>query len=117
MPSGVRHNEVFRVKEFIQAHVRAVAAWPGAASVDGTSSLICYSDMPIRRHVKVKGEARPFDGDSVYWGAQLGRDPTKPKRVIRLLKQQHGCCPHSGLRFTTADVLDAEGASQGRSSR
>jgi len=26
--------------------------------------------------------------------------------VIRLLKQQHGRCPHCGLRFTTEDVLE-----------
>jgi len=62
--------------------------------------------MLIKRHDKVKGEARPFNGDWVCWGARLGRHPTKPKRVIRLLKQQHGRCPHCGLRFTTEDVLE-----------
>ena len=45
-------------------------------------------------------------GDWVYWGARLGRDPTKPKRVIRLSKQQHERCPHCGLRFKTEDVLE-----------
>ena len=73
---------------------------------DGTSTLTRYADMPITRHIKVRGEASPFDGEWVYWGARLGRDPTKPKRVIRLLKQQHGRCPHCGLRFTTEDVLE-----------
>jgi len=73
---------------------------------DGTSTLTRYADMPITRHIKVCGEASPFDGDWVYWGARLGRDPTKPKRVIRLLKQQHGRCPHCGLRFTTEDMLE-----------
>jgi 5-methylcytosine-specific restriction endonuclease McrA len=34
------------------------------------------------------------------------RDPTKPKRVIRLLKQQHGRCGRCGLRFTAEDVLE-----------
>jgi RNA-directed DNA polymerase len=62
--------------------------------------------MPITRHVKVRGEASPFDGDWVYWGARLGRDPTKPKRVIRLLKQQLGRCSRCGLRFTAEDVLE-----------
>jgi len=73
---------------------------------DGTSSLTRHGEMPITRHVKVRGEASPLDGDWVYWGARLGHDPTKPKRVIRLLKQQHGRCPHCGLRFTTEDVLE-----------
>jgi len=73
---------------------------------DGTSTLTRYADMPITRHVKVRGDKSPFDGDWVYWGARLGRDPTKPKRVIRLLKQQHGRCGRCGLRFTAEDVLE-----------
>jgi RNA-directed DNA polymerase len=77
---------------------------------DGTSSLTRHGEMPITRHVKVRGEASPYDGDWVYWGARLGRDPTKPKRVIWLLKQQHGRCPHCGLRFTTEDVLEVHHA-------
>jgi len=73
---------------------------------DGTSSLARHSEMPITRHVKVRGDKSPFDGDWAYWGARLGRDPTRPKRVIRLLKQQRGRCSHCGLRFTTEDVLE-----------
>ena len=73
---------------------------------DGTSTLTRYADMPITRHIKVRGEASPFDSDWVYWGAHLGRDPTKPKRVLRLLKQQPGRCAHCGLRFTAEDVLE-----------
>jgi RNA-directed DNA polymerase len=77
---------------------------------DGTSSLTRHGEMPITRHVKVKGDKSPYDGDWVYWGARLGRDPTRPKRVIRLLKQQHGHCSHCGLRFTTEDVLEVHHA-------
>jgi len=33
---------------------------------DGTSSLTRHSEMPITRHIKVRGEASPFDGDWVY---------------------------------------------------
>lgn len=73
---------------------------------DGTSTLIRYEDMPITRHVKVRGDKSPFDGDWVYWGMRLGRDPTKPKRVIRLLRQQQGRCTGCGLRFTAGDVLE-----------
>ena len=73
---------------------------------DGTSSLARYSDMPIKRHVKVRGDKSPFDGDWVYWGQRLGRDPTKPKRVTWLLKQQQGRCTRCGIRFTTEDVME-----------
>jgi RNA-directed DNA polymerase len=78
---------------------------------DGTSTLSRYEDRPITRHVKVRGDKSPGacpgrDGDWVYWGARLGRDPTKPKRVIRLLKEQHGRCARCGLRFMAEDVLE-----------
>jgi RNA-directed DNA polymerase len=77
---------------------------------DGTSTLTRHADMPITRHVKVRGEASPFDDNWVYWGTRLGRDPTKPKRVIRLLKQRHGRCVRCGLRFTAEDVLEVHHA-------
>ncbi len=62
-----------------------MAASPGAASVDGASSLIRHGEMPIRWHIKVKGEAHPFNGDWVYWGARLGHDLTN-------LVQLHAHC-------------------------
>ena len=97
-------------------HKRKTAGWrhhrywkrPGTRDefTDGTNTVIRYEAMPITRHVKVKGDKSPFDGDWVYWGTRLGRDPTKPKRVIRLLKQQPGRCAHCGLRFTADEVLE-----------
>ena len=44
---------------------------------------------------------------------RLGRDPTKPQRMVRLLKRQQGRCQLCGLRSGIEDVLDAEGASLG----
>ena len=58
------------------------------------------------RHVKVQGDKSVYDGDWVYWGARLGRDPTQSPRVLRLLKEQHGQCGRCGLRLTTEDVLE-----------
>ena len=46
------------------------------------------------------------DGDWVYWSTRLGRDPSKPRRVTRLLKRQRGCCALCGLHFTTEDVIE-----------
>jgi RNA-directed DNA polymerase len=73
---------------------------------DGQNTLIFYVDTPIRRHVKVKGDKSPYDGDWVYWVQRLGRDPTKPTRMIRLVKQQSGQCSICGLYFTTEDVME-----------
>jgi RNA-directed DNA polymerase len=73
---------------------------------DGKSTLVCYVDAPIVRHVKVRGDKSPYDGDWPYWSERLGRDPTKPKRVTRLLKQQKGRCTLCGLRFVAEDVTE-----------
>jgi RNA-directed DNA polymerase len=73
---------------------------------DDQNTLICYVDTPIRRHVKVKGDKSPYDGDWVYWTQRLGRDPTKSNRTISLLKQQDGQCSICGLHFTTEDAME-----------
>lgn len=73
---------------------------------DGKHDLNGYAEVPIVRHVKVRGEKSPYDGDWVYWGTRLGRDPTRPGRVTWLLKQQQGRCGNCGLPLTTEDVLE-----------
>jgi len=73
---------------------------------DGAHSLTYHRDTTIFRRVKVRGDRSPYDGDWVYWGARLGRDPTKPKRVTWLLKQQAGRCSHCGLPFGAADEME-----------
>jgi RNA-directed DNA polymerase len=73
---------------------------------DGKITLIKYADTPIKRHVKVQGGKSPFDGDWAYWIDRLGRDPSKPKRVVALLKRQEGRCILCGLRFMSVDHLE-----------
>ena len=73
---------------------------------DGKSFLARYADTPIVRHVKVRSDKSPYDGDWLYWGRRLGRDPTKPKRVTRLLKKQNGRCARCGLRFMVDDLME-----------
>jgi RNA-directed DNA polymerase len=73
---------------------------------DGTSTLARHTDTPIVRHAKVRGDKSPYDGDWPYWGQRLGRDPTKPTRVTRLLKRQKGCCALCGLHFAAEDITE-----------
>jgi len=73
---------------------------------DGKASLTKYADMPIQRHVKVMGQKSPYDGDWPYWIDRLGKDPSKPNRVIALLKRQASRCILCGLRFMTEDLLE-----------
>ncbi len=63
---------------------------------------------PIRRHVKVRGEQSPFDGDWVYWASRLGAHPECPPIVATLLKRQKGKCTWCGLYFRSEDIRECD---------
>lgn len=68
--------------------------------------LRTYAETRIRRHVKVRGRQSPFDGDWLYWATRLGREPTKPQRITRLLKRQKGRCEVCTALFMTGDLME-----------
>jgi RNA-directed DNA polymerase len=67
-----------------------------------------HADTEINRHVKVKGEASPYDGNLVYWSSRMGKHPEMPKRTASLLKKQKGKCTHCGLYFKDEDVIELD---------
>ena len=62
----------------------------------------------IVRHTKVKGEASPFNGDFVYWGARTGKSKEIPSLLAKTLHKQKGKCVHCGLTFTTEDQIELD---------
>jgi RNA-directed DNA polymerase len=58
-----------------------------------------HDQTPIRRHIKVRGQKSPYDGDWRYWALRLGRHPELYGREALLLQQQHGRCRWCGLYF------------------
>ncbi|UUO16666.1 group II intron reverse transcriptase/maturase [Dolichospermum heterosporum] len=62
----------------------------------------------IKRHVKVKGNSSPYDGNWVYWATRKGEHPETPTKVATLLKKQKGKCPCCGLFFKTDDLLEID---------
>ncbi len=70
--------------------------------------LLNHDDTPIVRHIKVKGESSPYDGNLVYWSTRMGNNPEMPSRVSKLLKKQKGKCPHCGLFFRENDVIEVD---------
>jgi hypothetical protein len=48
------------------------------------------SCTPIKRHVKVKHTASPYDGNLIYWAQRLKDHPLTGTRTGILLKVQHG---------------------------
>ncbi len=71
-------------------------------------SLIRHYETSIQRHVKVRGNKSPYDGDWVYWATRRGREPGLPKRVATLLKKQAGKCAHCGLYFGLEDKIEVD---------
>lgn len=74
---------------------------------DGTT-LKEHRATPIRRHVKVKGRASPYDGNLVYWAQRLRTHPLLGTRTGYLLKSQHGCCTYCGLLFKPGDFMEID---------
>ncbi|MEG4229284.1 group II intron reverse transcriptase/maturase [Microcoleus sp. N9_B2] len=84
--------------------------WVFATREEGLNPLrlLNHADTPIVRHVKVKGESSPYDGNLVYWSTRMGNNPEMPIRVSKLLKRQKGKCAHCGLFFREDDVMEAD---------
>ena len=62
-------------------------------------SLKSYTDVPIERFIKVKGEKSPYDGDTFYRSFRLNNHPIIPGNVSKLLKKQKGLCNFYKLPF------------------
>ncbi len=62
----------------------------------------------IARHTKVKGDASPFDGNTLYWGKRMSNHPEMKKSVANLLKEQNGKCNWCGLPFQEEDKLEID---------
>jgi len=75
---------------------------------DNYLRLIKHTSTPIVRHVKVKGESSPYDGNLVYWSERRGKSPELPTRVATLIKRQKGKCAYCELHFREEDVLEVD---------
>jgi len=70
--------------------------------------LYRHSQTSIRRHIKVKGDRSPYDGEWVYWASRLGRHPELPRRVAILLHRQKGKCARCELYFKNDDLPEID---------
>ena len=72
----------------------------------GEITLPKHSQAKIVRHTKVKGEASPYDGNSIYWATRMGKHPEIKGSISRLLKKQKEKCYHCGLIFKPGDKIE-----------
>ena len=84
--------------------------WAFATRQEGKTPmrLRSHADTSIIRHVKVKGDSSPYDGNLIYWSSRMGKHPEVTDRVATLLKKQKGKCTHCGLYFREEDVLEID---------
>jgi RNA-directed DNA polymerase len=84
--------------------------WVFATREEGSNPfrLISHADTPIVRHVKVKGESSPYDGNLVYWSKRRGESPELPPRMATLIKRQKGKCAYCELHFREEDVMEVD---------
>ena len=67
-----------------------------------------HTSTKITRHTKVKGNASPYDGNSIYWGTRMGKHPQLKASIARLLKFQKGKCNQCGLIFKPGDKIERD---------
>lgn len=73
-----------------------------------TTRLLKHAETPIVRHVKVKDEASPYDGNLVYWSTRRKNHPECPKKIAELLWKQKGKCNWCELHFREDDLLEID---------
>lgn len=67
-----------------------------------------HTDTHIKRHVKVRGRATPYDGNLPYWAQRLKDHPLTSTTLGRLLAKQQGRCASCGLTFTAQSLIDID---------
>ncbi|HEY9674762.1 MAG TPA: group II intron reverse transcriptase/maturase [Waterburya sp.] len=84
--------------------------WVFATRTEGTDPmrLLRHDETSIIRHVKVKGESSPYDGNLIYWSTRMGKHPEIPTREAILLKGQKGKCNYCGLFFRDGDMWEID---------
>ncbi len=75
---------------------------------EGECILNQHSDVPIVRHIKVKGNKSPYDGDWTYWSSRIGKHPGVKTVVAKLLKSQKNKCAFCGLHFRPTDLIEVD---------
>lgn len=63
-----------------------------------TITLLKETDTPIRRHIKIKGDANPYDAKwdayfEVRWGKKMLNSPRGRAKLYRIWLKQDGLCP------------------------
>lgn len=70
--------------------------------------LFQHFETKITRHIKVKGNYSPYDGNTNYWASRMGKHPEMNASTARLFQKQKGKCNHCDLTFRPGDRIERD---------
>jgi RNA-directed DNA polymerase len=74
--------------------------------INNTTTLAKHAHIKVERHIKVKGNASPYDGNWTYWSQRKGTYPGISQTVGMTLRKQKGKCAECGLHFHPDDRVE-----------
>lgn len=60
------------------------------------------------QHVKIKGNASPYDGNHIYWAKRTEKYSGYNHRISKLIRIQKGCCKWCNESFTPIDYIEVD---------
>lgn len=103
-PSG--HTYVFRGKKYSNNWILV-----GQTLINGVKKENFLPKMVwvgSSQHVKIKGNASPYDGNNPYWAVRTEKYSGFSHRISKLIKRQYGRCAICEEAFTPFDVIEAD---------
>ncbi|MGK7938162.1 MAG: group II intron reverse transcriptase/maturase [Xenococcaceae cyanobacterium] len=73
---------------------------------DNIVELIKHPKTAIARHIKVKGDCSPYDGNTIYWAKRMKKHPELKNSIAKMLHKQDGKCNWCGLPFREDDIIE-----------
>jgi len=91
-------------------HTIGMNNWRFASKYEDKFNAILpmHSETKIVRHVKVKGDSSPYNGNTNYWASRMGKHPEVKASVARLLKKQKGKCNWCELTFKPEEKIETD---------
>lgn len=60
------------------------------------------------QHIKIKGNASPYDGNHIYWSLRTEKYSGLSHRANKLLRFQKGPCKWCGNKFIPTDIIEVD---------
>ncbi len=98
-----RHPKIHSQEVIDSKYWRAIEGRTWVFATANGTNMRTHTMTHQQKHVKVKGEASPYDGKLVYWSKRLKEHPLVHTEKGKLLKEQNGRCAWCDLYFVDRD--------------